>query len=123
MERPERGFVPAVPTIQITHDAIAELVMYAASQADGVAEVGGNLGAGLNHLLGRATTWRGVRIDVDGREVDVSLHLIVRYGVRIPEVAQCVQEQVKEQVERATGLKVKSVDIHIQGLSFGEALQ
>ncbi len=123
MDGIQTGCTPAVPTIQITHTVIGELAMYAAAQTEGVAEIGGNLGAGLSQVLGRPSSLRGVRVDVEGRVVELSLHLIVEYGVRIPEVAQRVQEVVKEQVERATGLSVKDVDIHIQGISFGHAQQ
>lgn len=120
MHEVQPGSTPAVPSIQITHEVIAEIAMYAAIQAPGVAELGGTLSAGLNHMLGRHPAVHGVRVDVEGRDVNVSLHLIVKYGVRIPDVAQRVQEQVKGQVERATGLRVKTVDIHIQGVVFGD---
>lgn len=39
------------------------------------------------------------------------------YGVRIPEVAWNVQENVKNAVENMTGLKVVEVNIHVQGVN------
>ena len=44
--------------------------------------------------------------------------MIVNYGVRIPEVAWNVQENVKKAIENMTGLNVVEVNIHIQGVSF-----
>lgn len=112
------GFVPAVPHIHVTHEVIGEIAVQTALQIEGVSDLGGNLATGLSDMLGRHPATRGVRVDVTGRDVDLSVHVIVHYRVRIPEVAQKVQEQVKMQVERATGLRVRRVDIHIQGVTF-----
>jgi uncharacterized alkaline shock family protein YloU len=42
----------------------------------------------------------------------------VEYGVRIPDVATRVQENVKRSVESMTGLECVQINIHIQGVSF-----
>lgn len=112
------GMLPAVPSIHVSHDAIAAIVATTAMNVEGVAELGGNLVSGLHDVLGRHRTTRGVHVDVVDGRVDLSVHLVVQYGVRIPEVAQHVQEQVKAQVEHATGLSVRTIDIHIQGVLF-----
>ncbi len=112
------GLIPAVPTIHVTHDVIGEIAAMAVLGVEGVSGVGGGIASGLNDMLGRRSPTRGVRVDVDGRQVTLSLHLIVDWGVRIPEVAQRAQEEVKREVERATGLLVQSVDIHIVAVSF-----
>lgn len=111
------GSVPAVPTVHVTHEVIGEIAAQAALGVSGVVSLGGNLATGLSDMLGRNPQLRGVRVDITGRTVDAAVHLIVRYGARIPDVAQRVQEQVKVQIEHATGLRVNSVDIHIQGVS------
>ncbi len=112
------GLVPALPSIHITYDVIGEIAARTALGIDGVSDLGGNLAAGLGDMLGRRSGTRGVHLEVSGREIALSINVVVRYGVRIPEVAQHMQERVKMEVERATGLDVKSVDIHIQGVSF-----
>ncbi len=114
------GMLPAVPSIHVSHDAIAGIVAQTAMDVEGVAELGGNLVSGLHDILGRHATTRGVHVDVVDGRVDLSVHLVVRYGVRIPDVAQHVQQQVKAEVEHATGLLVRTVDIHIQGVLFSD---
>lgn len=118
------GEDPAVPTIQIANEVIGVIAGMAAQEVNGVAGLSGGLGAGLRDSLGRRPALRGVRVDVDGRSVDLAVNLVVKYGARIPEVAQKVQEHVKQQVESSTGLTVRVVDIHIQGVSMedGEAI-
>jgi len=44
----------------------------------------------------------------------------VKYGVRIPDVALSVQENVKQAIETMTGLAVVEVNIHVQGVGFPE---
>jgi uncharacterized alkaline shock family protein YloU len=117
------GSGPAVPTVHVTHDVIGEIAAQAALGVAGVASLGGTVAAGLSDMLGRNSPLRGIRVDVNARTVDAAVDLIVRYGTRIPDVAQRVQEQVKMQVEHATGLRVNSVDIHIQGIAAPDSPQ
>lgn len=108
---------PAVPSIQIANEVIASIAGLAAMHVEGVAGLQGGMAANLSDMLGRRSTSRGIRVDVEQRTIDLSLYLSVFYGVRIPEVAQKVQDQVKAQVEHMTGLRVRVVDIHIQGVT------
>jgi uncharacterized alkaline shock family protein YloU len=55
---------------------------------------------------------------VGERQAAVDLYVVIEYGVRIPEVAQRVHENVKRAVESMTGLEVVEVNIHVQGVSF-----
>ena len=48
------------------------------------------------------------------------MYIIVKYGVRIPELAWEIQESVKNNIESMTGLTVDKVNIHIEGVSFDE---
>ncbi len=112
------GSAPALPSIHIANEVIGVIAGLAAAEVAGVAELSGGLASGLGEMLGRKPSNRGVRVDVEGRDVDLALHIVMRYGVRIPEVAQKVQQHVKEQVESATGLTVRTCDIHIQGVAF-----
>ena len=44
----------------------------------------------------------------------------VLYGLTIPDVAWHIQENVKRDVERFTGLEVDSVHVHVMGVEIGE---
>ncbi|MCY0877709.1 MAG: Asp23/Gls24 family envelope stress response protein [Firmicutes bacterium] len=116
------GAEPAVPTVQIAHDVLGDMALLAAREVQGVSDFA--LGEGLrsrSEVWARRVGHRPVRVEVRDREVEFSLYLVVEYGVRIPEVAQKVQESVKRRVEDITGLTVKAVDIHIQGVAMPHA--
>ena len=59
---------------------------------------------------------RGIEIGRDGAEVTIDLHVVVAYGLNLAEVAATVRSQVGYEVERLTGLRVASVDVHIQNV-------
>jgi uncharacterized alkaline shock family protein YloU len=44
----------------------------------------------------------------------------VEYGVRIPDIALRVQENVKRGIESMTGLDVVEVNVHVQGVGFSQ---
>ena len=52
---------------------------------------------------------------VDERIV-IDLYVVIEYGTRISEVAHNMMESVTFAVERALGLPVAEVNIHVQGL-------
>lgn len=111
------------PSVQIAHEVIGSIAAIAASEVEGVSGMTGSLVGGLTEMLGKRNFAKGVKTEVKDNQVAIDLYLVVKYGSRIPEVAQKVQEQVKHRVESMTGLFVSQVDIHIQGVSFTEPQQ
>ena len=79
----------------------------------------GGIVGGITEMLGKKNLAKGVRVEVGEREAAIDLYVVVEYGVRIPDVAQKVQEEVKKAVESMTGLEVVEVNIHIQGVNLG----
>ena len=74
---------------------------------------------GINQILGNNKKYsKGVKIELEGNNVVIDLYVIVKYGVRIPDVAFSIQNAVKSQVETMTGLNVQSVNINVQGVTF-----
>ena len=65
---------------------------------------------------------QGVKVDIDDGMANIDLYLVVKYGIKIPELAWNVQEAVKSTVEEMTGLNVTSVNIHIEGIDFDDEL-
>ncbi len=78
----------------------------------------GGLAAGLVEMLGIKNLSKGVKVEVGDKETAIDLFIVADYGVRIPEMAWNIQENVKKTVENMTGLEVKEVNIHIQGVVF-----
>lgn len=105
--------------LSIAEDVIGIIAGIAAAEVEGVSGMTLGLVDGINQILGNNKKYsKGVKIELDGNNVVIDLYVIVRYGVRIPDVAFSIQSSVKAQVETMTGLNVMSVNINVQGVTF-----
>jgi uncharacterized alkaline shock family protein YloU len=59
---------------------------------------------------------RGVDVRYSGEDIDIDINVIIEYGTRITSVAQSVANTVRFHVEKALGLRVNSVNVHVAGL-------
>ena len=107
-------------TIRIADEVVSIIAGLAATEVDGIAGMSGGLVGGIAEMLGRKNFAKGVKVEVGEKEAAVDLYIIVKYGVRIPDVALAVQENVKQAIETMTGLSVVEVNIHVQGVGFPE---
>lgn len=114
---PESGDATPALEIRIADDVVASIASMAAAEVPGVFSMAGGLVGDLTERLGGRRNWqKGVKVDVQQGVATIDLYLVVLYGSRIPEIAQKVQERVRQAVESMTGLKVKAVDVHVQGV-------
>lgn len=105
-----------VGQVQIADEVIAVIAGLAATEVDGVQQMSGNINNELVSKLGMKNLSRGVKVSIDGEQVDVVLNLILKYGVSIPKISREVQEKVKSAIETMTGLTVNEVNIRIAGI-------
>ncbi len=102
--------------ITFAEEVVATIAGLAAVSIQGTAGMSGGIVGGIAEFLGKKNFAKGVKVDVAGGEVTVNLLVIAEYGVDIPEVCGKIQDVVKNDVEKMTGYKVKSVNIHVQGI-------
>lgn len=68
----------------------------ATSEIEGVAGMSGSIAGGIAEILGgKKNKGKGVKVEVTENKAAIDLYIIVDYGVRIPEIAWEVQENVK----------------------------
>ena len=107
--------------VRIADEVVSIIAGLAATEVDGIAGMSGGIAGGIAEMLGRKNFSKGVRVEVGEKETAVDLYIIVKYGVRIPDVALAAQENVKRAIETMTGLSVVEVNVHVQGVGFPEA--
>jgi uncharacterized alkaline shock family protein YloU len=56
---------------------------------------------------------QGVGVEVGEKEAAIDLDIVVEYGVSIAELGRSIQRNVKQSVERMTGLRVVEVNIAV----------
>ncbi len=102
---------------------VAQYAAEAALRAEGVARLTASVPVVLKESLGFVNEGKGVRVEFSENEegfVSVTVYPVVYYGMIIPEVAWSIQERVKEDVEKYTGLVVESVNVHVCGVVLRE---
>ena len=104
--------------ITIDSDVIA---MYAGSVAVecfgivGMAAV--NMKDGLVKLLKKDYLSHGIDVSIDEEnEISLDFHVIISYGVSIAAVSDNLMENVKYKVEEFTGMIVKDIKVHVEGI-------
>ncbi|MBP7688454.1 MAG: Asp23/Gls24 family envelope stress response protein [Thermoflexales bacterium] len=102
--------------IEISPTAVATVAANAVTQAYGV--VGLAAKNATDQLLSQLTgdVNHGVDVRFVNNEAVIDLYVIIEYGTRIVSVAHSVQNLVKFSVEKALGLPVASINVHVQGL-------
>ncbi len=71
---------------------------------------------GINEILGKENYSKGIVVNRDENITNIDMYIIVIYGTKISVIANNVQSTVKYQIEKTLGIKINSINIHIQGI-------
>ncbi len=66
---------------------------------------------------------RTIKIEIKENKPLISLYIIIKYGVRIPDIAWDIQSRVKEGLMKKLGTDINEIDIHVQGIQFPKKKQ
>ncbi len=105
---------PDTGKISISRDVIATIAGLAAAEVEGIAPPKGEefpRGEGARRL---------VEVQLTDGHVRVAIKVAVIYGHPIGEVAQALQEKIKEEIEKMTALPVDGVDVEVVRVVFTE---
>jgi uncharacterized alkaline shock family protein YloU len=103
-------------SIHVSPRAIASITYHAALQSYGVVGLTSkNLMNGLTQVLVKDPTY-GVEVEYDGQDINIDLYVIIEYGTRIKSVANSVSNTVRYHVEKALGMPVNEINVHVRGL-------
>ena len=104
--------------IKISDDVVSVIAGVAVSEVQGVAGMAGGFAGGISEVFsGKKNLAKGIKTEINEKNVKIDVNIIVEYGSRIPDVAFEIQNRVKKAVESMTGLKVEEVNVHVQGVN------
>ncbi len=109
--------VGSVGEVKISDEVVAIIADIAAKEVHGVVGLSG----GLTDVISKRHGTKGIKLEIEDKIVKMDLYLNVEYGIRIPDVAWKIQENVKRSIEVMTGMMVSTIDIHIQGIQAPKA--
>ncbi|MCP4143040.1 MAG: Asp23/Gls24 family envelope stress response protein [Chloroflexi bacterium] len=107
--------------IHVSPNAVATIAYHATLRSYGVVGLASkNLASGLAQTITKDPT-RGVSVHYDENDqIDIDIYVIVQHGTRIASVATSVANTVRFNVEKALGVAVNSIDVHVAGLRVGD---
>ena len=98
---------------------VAQYAAEAALQTPGVASLDTSMAVTFKEAIGVEHEGKGVKVayqEGSDEMVTITVYPIVYFGNIIPEVAWSLQEHVKSDVEKFTGLVVEAVNVHVRGV-------
>ena len=103
--------------IAISNDVIALIAGDAAMRCYGVVGMAVR-GAkdGIVSLVKKDNASKGIKILIDEGGLSIDIHVVVEYGVNIKVTSNSIIENVKYNVENATGFIVKQVNVHVESV-------
>jgi uncharacterized alkaline shock family protein YloU len=66
---------------------------------------------------------RNIKVEIKDNKPLINLYIVIKYGVRIPDIAWDIQTRVKEGIMKKLGTDINEIDIHIQGIQFPKKTQ
>jgi len=66
---------------------------------------------------------RTIKVELKDNKPLINLFIIIKYGVRIPDIAWDIQSRVKEGLMKKLGIDINEIDIHVQGIQFPKKRQ
>lgn len=103
--------------VRVSNAVIAKLAGYATTSCYGVVGMAMKSGKdGAYRLLKMENIDKGIKVKIEDNTINISLYIIVGYGVNIRSIGETIQQSVKYQVERAIGMEVGDIIVNIEGV-------
>ena len=103
-------------SIHVSPRAIATIAYQAAVQSYGVVGLAAkNFLDGVSHFIVKDPT-HGIEVSYADDAIHIDIYIVVEYGTNIKTIASSVAQTVRFSVEKALGLPIQHVNVHIQGL-------
>lgn len=111
---------PTTGMVKISEEVVEVLADKAVKEIDGVAGLTAGFLGSVADVFGKKNGAKGVDVDIRDDKANITVHVVIKYGCRIPEIAWRIQEAVKNTVESMTNLEVTKVNVFVDGVKFSE---
>ena len=103
--------------ITVEREVIETIAGLAAIDCYGlVGMVAQDIQSGLWSILGIDSIRKGVSVRSSEQGLDVDVHVIVGYGIKVREVAQYVMQKVSYVLENNAGITIAQVNVNVNGV-------
>ncbi|MCM3730639.1 Asp23/Gls24 family envelope stress response protein [Fictibacillus nanhaiensis] len=104
--------------VEISPEVIEVIASIAASDVEGVASMRGSFASGVVERLGKKTHGKGVKVELTEAGISIDIYVSMKYGVAIPDVAQRIQDHVRQALIDMTALEATDINVFVVGVQF-----
>lgn len=104
--------------IKISDEVIATIASVATKEIEGISGLSLSIANEIASKFVKKNLSKAIKVSSDDDKLTIDISVIVKYGIRIPDISWEVQENVKKSVESMSGLNVEKVNIIIAGVDF-----
>ena len=116
--------------INVTEETIGNIVSLNLADVKGVVGSKKSIIKEITDMLRGATNEneieeasRTIKVEIKDNKPLINLYIIIKYGVRIPDIAWDIQSRIKEGLMKKLGIDINEIDIHVQGIQFPKKTQ
>jgi len=113
--------------ISVADGVVTKIAGLAAREVSGVHSMGAGASRALGALKqripgssGQPSPTQGVSVEVGETQAAIDLDIVIEYGVSIADLGRAIQRNVKQSVERMTGLQVTEVNVAVDDVYLGQ---
>ena len=104
-------------SVQISEDVIADVVVHAISEVEGVVGINTKPGADIAEFIGKKNWGRGLKIAVsDDNAVSIDCNITVSYGQNVVNIANTVQNAIINAVKSLAAIQIAAVNVNVCGI-------
>lgn len=103
--------------LSINTEVLKKMAKIAATEIDGVAGIS-NKNIDLKGALKSKNPFAGVKVESINGALEIGIYIIVKKDANVKEVAQKVQENVKDKIQAMTSTAVTKVNVTIADIEF-----
>lgn len=105
-------------SVNISEEVLAVIAWEAMLEEEGFGGAAVSLPAELAELIGKKNLAKGVRVAMREKQAEIDVYVNVRYGYAVTKVARSIQAGISKAIQDMTGIQVRSVDVHVSGITF-----
>lgn len=106
--------------LSVSTEVLEKMAELAACEIEGVKGVS-KKAIDLKGVLKTKSVVKGVKVESVNGAIDISVYICVDSNAKMRDVAEAVQQNVKEKIQTMTGTAVTRVNVNIEDLDFAEA--
>lgn len=105
-----------VGNVHISEEVVSVIAGIAATEAEGVASLAGNITNEIVGIMGINNLSKGIKIRLGENTAILELKVNLLFGYNIADTCVAIQERVSQAVEEMTGFSVSRIDVIVNDI-------